>query len=202
MVTFQVPTANTAADRLVFSVPERAILVAGSRHGAVAPQTAAGLVEHLRQTGFGFLVGCASGIDACFRLAVSRNEEARQTSFIACAFAGRVGQSEDAGLTAGVVVPDGLSAAAALRRRTLWMVKRSVLLILFPDDPATGRWGKGSRLAFTAALFQLKPVFVVTAKRPADSPHHRIIADSFYGITDGYWAVPHPTELGTCDEEW
>ena len=202
MVTFHVPTQTGAEDRLVFKVPERAVLLAGSRHGVVASQTAARLVAHLCKAGFGLLIGCAPGIDALFRNAVSRNEDARETSFIACAFAGRVRQSEAAGLTAGVVVPDGLSAAASLRRRTLWMVKRSVLLILFPDDPATGRWGKGSRLAFDAALFQLKPVFVVTKKRPADSPHHRIIADSFYGITDGYWAVPHPTELGTCDEEW
>jgi hypothetical protein len=202
MVTFHVPTANTAEDRLVFSVPERAILVAGSRHGIVAPQTARELVDHVSRAGFGMLIGCAPGIDASFRQAVSCNEEARETSFIACAFASRLAENESAGLTASVVVPDGLSAAAALRRRTLWMVKRCVLLILFPDDPATGRWGKGSRLAFTAALFQLKPVFVVTSKRPLDSPHHRIIADSFFGVMDGYWAVPHPTELGTCDEEW
>ncbi|MEE8440338.1 MAG: hypothetical protein V3S41_01355 [Spirochaetia bacterium] len=202
MVTFQVPTHNTVADPLVFKVPECLVLVAGSRRGAVAPQTAGKLVEHLSHAGFGFPVGCAPGVDEGFRLAVSRNEKARETSFIACAFANGVGQSESAGLTAGVVVPDGLSAAAALRRRTLWMVKRCVLLILFPEDPATGRWGKGSRLAFQAALFQLKPVFVVTAKRPSDSPHHRIIADGFYGVMNGYWAVPHPTELGTCDEEW
>ena len=202
MVTFHVPTRNTAEDPLVFRIPERTVLLAGNRYGVVAPQTAAGLVEHLCRASFGLLIGCAPGIDASFRQAVSRNEDARESSFIACAFSGRVGQSEDVGLTAGVVVPDGLSAAAALRRRTLWMVKRCVLLILFPDDPATGRWGKGSRLAFQAALFQLKPVFVVTARRPADSPHHRIIADSFFGVMDGYWAVPHPTELGTCDEEW
>ena len=202
MVTFQVPTGNTAARRLVFRVPERAVLVAGSRHGAVPPQMARDLVEHLCQAGFGLLVGCAPGIDASFRQAVSRNQEARDISFIACAFPGRVGQSESAGLTASVVVPEGLSAAAALRRRTLWMVKRSVLLILFPDDSQTGRWGKGSRLAFHAALFQLKPVFVVTAKPPTDSPHYRVIPDSFYGIVDGYWVVPHPTEFGTCDEEW
>ena len=202
MVTFQVPTHNTAADRLVFRVPERAILVAGSRHGAVTPQTAGELVEHLSQAGFGLLVGCAPGVDASFRNAVNRNEEARETSFIACAFDSRVRENEEAGLTAGVVVPVGLSAAAALRRRTLWMVKRSVLLILFPDDPRTGQWGKGSRLAFQAALSHLKPVFVVTKKKPADSPHHRVILDSFFGIMDGYWAVPHPTELGTCDEEW
>ncbi len=202
MVTFHVPTHSTAEDQLVFKVPERAVLVAGSRHGIVPSRIGSQFVEHLSQAGFGFLVGCAPGIDACFRNAVSRNAEARETSFIACAFENCVGQSEAQGLTAGVVVPDGLSAAAALRRRTLWMVKRSVFLILFPDDPQTGHWGKGSRLAFNAALFQLKPVFVVTAKRLADSPHHRIIADSFYGITDGYWTVPHPTELGTCDEEW
>ena len=202
MVTFQVPTHNTAGDRLVFKVPQRAVLVAGSRHGIVAPQTAGRLVEHLCQAGFGLLVGCAPGVDECFRHEMGRNASVRETSFIACAFASRLAESEAAGLTSGVVVPDGLSAAAALRRRTLWMVKRSVLLILFPDDPATGCWGKGSRLAFQAALFQLNPVFVVTSKPPADSPHHRIIADSFFGIMDGYWAVPHPTELGTCDEEW
>ena len=202
MVTFHVPTANTAEDRLVFKVPERAVLVAGSRHGIVAQETAGKLVEHLCQAGFGLLVGCAPGVDECFRHEVGRNPSARKSSFIACAIASRLAESESAGLTAGVVVPDGLSAAAELRRRTLWMVKRSVLLILFPDDPKTGHWGKDSRLAFTAALFQLKPVFVVTRKRPANSPHHRIIADSFFGVTDGYWAVPHPTELGTCDEEW
>ncbi len=202
MVTFHVPTNTTAEDRLVFKIPEHAVLVAGSRHGIVAPQTATRLVEHLSQAGFGLLIGCAPGIDTLFRSAVSQNETARETSFIACAFPGRVRQSEESGLTAAVVVPDGLSAAAALRRRTLWMVKRSVLLILFPDDPATGHWGKGSRLAFTAALFQLKPVFVVTRRKPKESPHYRIIADSFFGVMDGYWAVPHPTELGTCDEEW
>ena len=138
MITFQVPTQTEAADRLVFCVPTRAVLFAGSRHGTVPPETATRLVDRLAGVGFGFLVGCAPGIDASFRQAVSRNAEARETSFIACAFEGRVGENKESGLTAGVVVPDGLSAAAALRRRTLWMVKRSVLLILFPDDPATG----------------------------------------------------------------
>ena len=130
MVTFQVPTHNTAEDPLVFSVPERAVLLAGSRHGVVAQETAAGLVAHLCKAGFGLLIGCAPGIDACFRIAVSRDEDARETSFIACAFENRIRQNEAQGLTASMVVPDGLSAAASLRRRTLWMVKRSVLLIL------------------------------------------------------------------------
>lgn len=202
MVTFHVPTHSPTADCLVFRVPARAVLVAGSRHGQLPEALAAALVERLSDQGFGFLVGCAPGIDAAFREAVSRNDHARETCFIACAFPARVRQSESQGLTASVVVPDGLSAAAALHRRTVWLVKRSVLLILFPDDPATGRWGKGSRLAFRSALLQLKPVYVVTATRPADSPHYRVIPDSLYGITDGYWVVPHPTERGTCDEEW
>ena len=202
MVTFHVPSAECEAGRLVFQVPARAVLLAGSRHGTVEPHSASALVEHLSEAGFGCLIGCAPGIDAAFRDAVSSVESARETAFIACAFDSRVHQNERLGLTASRVVPDGLSAAAALRRRTLWMVKRSVLLILFPDDPVTGRWGKGSRLAFTASLFQVKPVFVVTARRPSDSPHYHVIPDSFFGIMNGYWTVPHPTEFGTCDEEW
>ena len=102
MVTFQVPTHVTAEDPLVFKVPERAVLVAGSRHGIVAQETAGRLVEHLCQAGFGLLVGCAPGVDASFRNAVSRNTETRESSFIACAFANRLGQSESVGLTAGV----------------------------------------------------------------------------------------------------
>ena len=202
MVTFHVPSHASETQRLLFQVPARSVLLAGSRHGTVDRRTADVLVEHLSEAGFGCLIGCAPGIDAAFRVAVSSNDAARETAFIACAFDARARESERLGLTAGVVVPDGLSAAAALRRRTLWMVKRSVLLILFPDDPVTGRWGKGSRLAFTAALFQVKPVFVVTAKRPVSSPHYHVISDSFFGVMDGYWAVPHPTEFGTCDEEW
>jgi hypothetical protein len=201
MVTFSVPTHCDAADRLVFRVPARAVLLAGNRHGTLPQETAAALVHRLNQSGFGFLVGCAPGIDRCFRSAVSHNPDARETAFIACAFSGRVGENEAHGLTAGHVVPDGLSAAASLHRRTVWMVKRSVLLILFPDDPETGRWGRGSGLAFRSALLQLKPVFVVTKRRPAKSAHYRVIPDRLYGLVDGYWVVPHPTSLGTCDEE-
>jgi len=201
MVTFHVPTRKDTAEKLLFRVPARAVLLAGSRHGTVPAQTAAALVRRLSQSGFGFLVGCAGGIDAAFRSAVGRNALARETAFIACAFPRRVHENEAAGLTAGLVVPQGMSAAAALHRRTVWMVKRSVMLILFPDDPATGRWGRGSALAFRSSLLQLKPVFVVTARRPAASAHYRVVPDSLYGLVDGYWVVPHPTAFGTCDEE-
>ena len=202
MVTFHVPTRQTGAAALVFRVPRRAVLLAGSRNAAVPQETAASLVEHLTGAGFGFLIGCAPGADAVFRSAVDANPDAREHTFVACAFDARAREDEQAGLAAGVVVPQGLSPAAALHRRTLWMVKRCVLLILFPDDPRTGRWGPGSTLAFRTTLFQLKPVFVATQNKPKDSPHYRLIRDSFFGIMDGYWAVPHPTELGTCDEEW
>lgn len=201
MVTFTVPTQSGASDRLVFRVPARPVLIAGSRHGVVRPQTASSLVSRLAHSGFGFLVGCAPGIDAAFRDAVSRNADARETTFIACAFSSRVRENEASGLTAGLVVPDGLSAAARLHRRTVWAVKRSVMLILFPDDPASGRWGRGSSLAYRSALLQLKPVFVSSTRRPEESTHHRVIPDRLYGLVDGYWVVPHPTERGTCDEE-
>ncbi len=58
MVTFQVPTHVTAEDRPAFTVSERAVLLAGSRRGVVAPQTAAGPVAHLRRAGgIAFTVG-------------------------------------------------------------------------------------------------------------------------------------------------
>ena len=202
MVTFHVPTHSTEEDPLVFRVPAQAVLFAGSRRGHVPPDTASLLVASLSQAGLSFLTGCASGVDASIRHTLSLSEKTREHSFIACAFPDRVCQSLSKGLFASVVVPDGLSPAAALRRRTLWMVKRCVLLILFPDDPATGRWGRGSTLAFRSTLDQLKPVFVVTRNPPRQSHHYRLIPDSLYGAVDGYWVVPHPVEAGTCDEEW
>jgi hypothetical protein len=201
MVTITLAASQSAPDsRLVFRVPQTAVLLAGSRNGFVDRQEADRIVSSLSDAGFSFLVGCAPGIDECFRRALAAREEGEASTFVACAFADRVRANESLGLFASVVVPQGLSPAAALHRRTLWMVKRAELLILFPDNPVRGHWGKGSRLAFTAALFKVKPVFVVTAKRPADSPHYHVIPDSLYGVVDGYWAVPHPTEFGTCDE--
>ena len=148
------------------------------------------------------LVGCARGIDQRFRSTLAVSNAAKDSSFIACAFASRVEGAQKEGLFASLVVPQGLSPAAALRRRTLWMVKRSVLLFLFPDDPATGKWGRGSRLAYRAALDQLKPVFVVTSHPPAESSDYHLVPSSYFGIVDGYWVVPHPVPEGTCDEEW
>ncbi len=62
MITFHVPTQTEAADSLVFCVPERAVLFAGSRHATVPPQTATRLVDRLAGAGFGFFVGCAPAL--------------------------------------------------------------------------------------------------------------------------------------------
>ena len=204
MVTITLAAAQgsaSAEDPLVFRIPARAAMIAGSRNGFVDPEAADRIVAALTEAGFSFLVGCATGVDACFRLTIAQRPEARESAFIACAFADRLRASESRGLFASVVVPDGLSPAAALRRRTLWMVKRAALLLLFPDDPMSGRWGRGSSLAFRAATEQLKPVFVVSHRRPPAAPHYRVVAARFFDATPGYWAVPHPIAAGTCDEE-
>ena len=203
MVIFHVPQrgTNQTAGGIRFSVPQQSVAVAGSRRGTVPAHTASLLVAELSRAGFSFLVGCAPGIDACFRHTLSVSERSREHSFIACAFARRAEAIGQTGLFASVVVPHGVHPKAALRRRTLWMVKRSGFLLLFPDDPATGRWGRGSGLAFRAAVDQLKPVFVVTAKPPAASLSYHLLPASFSRIVDGYWVVPHPVAEGSCDEE-
>ena len=202
MVTITCAAPEAAEkERLVFRVRECAVLFAGSRNGFVDPELADRIVTALAENGFSFLVGCATGVDACFRLTLAERPRVAESTFVACAFADRVRSSESRGLFASVVVPDGLSPAAALRRRTLWMVKRAELVVLFPDDPLTGRWGRGSTLAFRAATDQLKPVFVVSRLAPPRSPVYQVVAARLFDVADGYWAVPPPVAAGTCDEE-
>ncbi|MBA7536353.1 hypothetical protein ES705_28616 [subsurface metagenome] len=106
-------------------------------------------------------------------------------------------------LFASLVVPDNLSPKAALRRRTLYLVKRSCMVILFPENPYDNlSWGKGSSLVFKAALYQLKPIFVVCSIPPEDSPDYRVLSSAIYGVS-GYWVVPHPvSDGGLCDDEF
>jgi len=200
-ITLEGELAASQRARLEFRIPARSVLLAGSRNGFVDPEQAERVTGALAAAGFSFLVGCATGVDACFRLTLAEREQWSESTFVACAFADRVRSSASRGLFASVVVPDGLSPTAALRRRTLWMVKRAELLVLFPDDPLTGRWGRGSTLAFRAATEQLKPVFVVSSTAPRRSPVYRVVAARLFDVVDGYWAVPHPVAAGTCDEE-
>jgi len=199
MVSFQVSAAGSGRG-LRFAVPEAGVLLAGSRHRELAQPVCRGLVEGLGSQGFAFLVGCAAGVDRSLRLALSESRYAEST-LVACAFRSRVRALSGYGLTSCWVVPAGLSARAALRRRTLWLVKRCCLAVLFPEDPCTGQWGPGSRLVFRACLDQLKPLFVVTSTAPRQTDHVRVAGSTLYGVA-GYWVVPHPiAEGGPCDDE-
>ena len=200
MVQFQVSQTQSQRQHegFRFCLTPGAVLAAGSRHGRVPQKVCSHLVDSFCSREVGFLVGCAPGVDNSFRLALSRSEYS-DFAFVACAFPNRVNNAY--GLFASVVVPPGLTPAASLARRTLWMVKRAELVVLFPDDPLTGRWGRGSTLAFRAATEQLKPVFVVSSTAPPRSPVYRVVPASLFDVTDGWWAVPHPVAAGTCDEE-
>ena len=205
MVTFSVsvrqPQGDGVPQSLRFSVPEAGVLLAGSRNREVAPLTCRTLIQGLAEAGFGFLVGCAPGVDRSFRKALSQSPHTDR-ALVGCAFRSRLRSLSSYGLDACLVVPAGLSPKAALRRRTLWLVKRACLVVLFPEDPTTGQWGRGSRLAYRAALDQLKPVFVVCSEEPKDSEHYRVARSCLYGVK-GFWVVPHPiSEGGTCDDEF
>ena len=198
MVRFIVPAAGGGRG-FRFSVEPLGVLFAGSRHGRVPQAVCRALIGGLAREGFSFWVGCAPGVDRSFRKALSESEYAERV-FVGCAFRSRERSASNYGLFASAVAPEGLSAKAALRRRTLWLVKRSCLVVLFPEDPCTGGWGKGSKLVYRSALDQLKPVFGVCSSAPKGSDHYRVIGSSLYGVA-GFWVVPHPvTEGGPCDE--
>ena len=173
------------------------VAFAGSRNGAVSDRTATAIVEGFRLRGYGFLTGCASGIDACFRSAFIDNSEVAERSIVACAFEDREKRFSTGEVFATTVVPSGLSPAAALHRRTIWIVKHSSVLVLFPENSVTGRWGRGSQLAFDAARHHLKPVFIVTASPPKSSVGETVVASNLFGVVDGYWVVPE----GGVDEQ-
>lgn len=185
MVTFSVPRSSVH-----IRVRAQAVAFAGSRNGAVRSETAAALVEGFHHLGFGFLTGCASGIDRCFRSAFLSNPAFAERAIIACAFPDRARRFSLGNVFASTVVPSGLSSAAALHRRTLWLVRHCSLLILFPDNPVSGRWGRGSRLAFDTARLNLKPVFLITSNPPEPAATETVCPSNLFGLIDGYWVVP------------
>ena len=161
---------------------------AGSRRGIVPGAVSSRLVGALSAFGCRFAVGCAPGIDACCRSALAASAAPRTTVY--CAFPSRVPAVQASGLRAVCISSKGLSAAAALHRRTVSMVGRCSTLVLFPDDPATGAWGRGSSLAFNTAVQRHIPVFVVTEQPPTGTRQYRVFADSLCGVINGYWVVP------------
>ena len=198
MVTFQV--AGDAA--LQFNVAARSVLLAGSRCGQVEPSTCRALIEQFRRQGFGFFVGCAAGVDAAFRKALADSECGSDEVFVGCAFGQRARRCRAEGLFASAVVPEGIPPNAALARRTLWLVKRSSLVVLFPERPADRQWGPGSRHVFRSSLYHLKPLFVVASRPPAAPAYCRVVASDLFATVDGYWVVPHTFRDGFCDDEY
>ena len=184
-----------------FSVADRMFRMAGSRHLNVAERTCRDVLEGFHNLGFHFFVGCARGVDESFRKALS-DSPFQKDGYVACAFNRRAHQARYMGLRAFKVVPEGLHPKAALRRRTLWMVKRCSLVVLFPESPYDGKWGLGSHLVFRASMYHLKPVFVVTRQTPKGSVHYRVAESDLFAVLRGYWIVPHTLEEGgLCDDE-
>ena len=198
MVSFQV----SGQPALRFKVAARAVLFAGSRCGQVEPSTCRALIEQFRRHGFGFFVGCAAGVDAAFRKALADSECGSDEVFVGCAFGQRARRCRAEGLFASAVVPEGIPPKAALARRTLWLVKRSSLVVLFPERPADRQWGPGSRLAYRSALYHLKPTFVVASRSPVAPAFCQVVASDLFATVDGCWVVPHTFRDGLCDDEY
>ena len=56
--------------------------------------------------------------------------------FVGCAFGKRARRCRAERLFASAAVHEGIPPQAALARRTLWLVKRSSLVVLFPERPS------------------------------------------------------------------
>ncbi len=138
MVNFSVPSkeegGKTEGKYFRFSVPVKSVLFAGSRYLEVPQRTCQDLVQQFAHHGFSFLVGCADGIDRSFRRALAHSPY-KDRCFVACAFPNRVKYFYSYGLFASVIVPKNIPPKAALHRRTLWMVKRCSMVVLFPENP-------------------------------------------------------------------
>ena len=190
MCTFSVSFSNPSEP--YFRVKPEVVAFAGSRRGSLPETVASALVHSFYALGFTFFTGCATGIDECFRqVLIQRPYD--QHLMVACAFESRARRLDSGRLAAFTVVPAGLSPAAALHRRTVWIVRRCGLLVLFPSE-----WGRGSALAFRTAVYNLKPVFCVSPATPPPSPLYRIFPASLFGIVSGFWVIP---EGGPYDEE-
>lgn len=105
MISFQV---GASGKPWRFSVPPQGVLFAGNRSRSLPSSLCRALVEGLGEAGFGFWVGCASGVDRCFRQALAESRYAERT-FVGCAFEERVVRL--GGGAAGVVAPGGTAAA-------------------------------------------------------------------------------------------
>ena len=75
--------------------------------------------------------------------------------------------------------------------RTLWLVKHSSVVVLFPERPTDGQRGPGSRHVLRSALYHLKPLIVVASRPPPAPAYCRVVASDLFATVQGYWVVPH-----------
>lgn len=187
MVTFSIPDARFTS----FDVKSGRVLFAGSRYTSIPHQICSDLIKAFGSLGFSFITGCASGVDASFRMAM-QDSSFRHLSLVACAFRDR--QERINFIHSLFVVPDNLPPKVALARRTLWMTSHCNLLVLFPFGYAQGKpsnpMGKGSILAFKSAIYNNKPVFVVSDVIPDDSNLYTIHKSNLFGVVQGFWCLP------------
>ena len=201
MVSFCVPRAERGDDRFRFGVSGCTALVAGSRSYEVGEQTCRDILGGLARLGLGFYVGCDSGVEESFRRALSHSPW-RKDAWIACASRRPAWAARSLGLDAYVVVPAGLSREVARYRRTLWMVRRCALAILFPDYRQDGTWDSGSRLVIRSALANLKPLFIVGERRPVVPPAYHVLPADLFAAVRGSWIGADPYgDGGTCDDD-
>jgi hypothetical protein len=172
----------------------RTVCFAGSRRSSIERKNLAELCYGFHRSGFDFLVGCGEGVDRCFRDTVVDTALVGHCS-VHCAFSACVHEAETMGLKVVYRVSDVLSPSAALHWRTVLMVRECSLLVLFPDDPTTGSWGKGSRLAFNTAIQSHIPVFVVTSIPPQGTQQIQVEEGSLFGAVDGHWVIPQGVEV-------
>ncbi len=204
MVTFSVPLKDSKKGSFFeFNVDGGSVLFAGSRHEAIPLQVCKDLVSAFGSLGFSFFTGCASGVDESFRKALSLSKF-KDHSTVACAFKDRAKRIKE--IRSLFVVPQGLPPKVALAKRTLWMTSRCSLLVLFPFGYAQGKpfgdaqpddsqadtpeMGRGSALAFKSAIYNNKPVFVVTSTKLSDTNLYSVYHSSLFGVVQGYWCIP------------
>jgi uncharacterized protein (DUF608 family) len=129
-----------------------------------------------------------NGVDASFR-SVLIESDYKDKSLCAVAYPYRLKKITD--LPVKLVVPDTVHPRSAPRVRTLWMTEVADIAVVFPDDPVSNDWGKGSTVAINAMIKQGKPVFVATGKKPFNNSMVKVLPTSLFGVVKGYFIVPH-----------
>ena len=93
MVCFCIPHKQAGGRESVqFSVSGHPVLLAGSRHRILPVELCQAIIQQFHHLGFRFYIGCAGGVDRCFRSALAESPY-HNDGFVACAFASRVRQS-------------------------------------------------------------------------------------------------------------